>query len=224
MFHLSRFAGDPAPVFGGFRDSLATFRGIRFADGPGGAAPAGGDGGQQPADGENPSAPTPAQVAAFYAGQNSGQAPAQPQAPAPQAAPSVQRLQGFTPEQMQKAMADAEAAAKDAQDALTAAQKERDEFQAQVTQFQRESAVRTAAGADANADLLLDSAKFQTAIKDINLTDAAALKAAVEKFTTDNPAYKTTPQIPGSSGGTPSGGTTTKPKTLEGAIAARLGG
>lgn len=225
--HNIQRQGDPVEVGWQIGRTPLWLRGIRLAEGEDGAAPAAGqEGGQQSAGGATPPTPSPAQVAAFYAAQNGGQQPA-PQQPAAPAA--VQQIQGFTPEQVQKLMADAESATKaaaDAQAALAAAQKERDEFQAQVTQFAREKAVTTAADGKANAALLLDSASFQTSIKDIDLTDAAALTAAVEKFVTDNPAYAATaaPTLPHTSGGTPAGGSTTKPSTLEGAIAARLGG
>lgn len=217
-----RRQGDPAQVGWTIGHSPLWLRGIRLAEnGDGGN---GGENGQQQAAGApNPATPSPADLAAFYAAQKGGQQPApqQPQAPAPAPA-AVQQVQGFTPEQMQKAMADAEAAqkaAKDAQDALAAAQQERDQFQAQVTQFAREKAVTTAADGKGNAALLLDSASFQAAIKDVDLADAEALKTAVEAFVLANPAYAATsaPHLPGTSGGTHSGGAVT---TLEQQLAA----
>lgn len=93
-----------------------------------------------------------------------------------------------------------------------------------MTEFQRTSAVTAAAADKANAALLLDSASFQAAVKDVDLNDAEALKTAVSEFVDKNPAYAATPQLPGSSGAPPAGGTTDKPKTLEGAVAAALGG
>ncbi len=225
--HNIQRQGDPAQVGWQIGRAPLWLRGIRLAEnGDGGN---GGEGGQQqtqqPAGSSSPPAPNPAQVAAFYAAQNGGQAPA-PQQPAAPAA--VQQIQGFTPEQVQKLMSDAETAAKtaaDAQAALAAAQQERDEFQAQVTQFAREKAVTVAADGKGNASLLLDSASFQSAIKDIDLANADALKPAVAEFVDKNPAYAATPapQLPHTSGGTPAGGSTDSPKTLEGAIAARLG-
>ncbi|WP_449281246.1 hypothetical protein [Leucobacter sp.] len=229
MFHpTTRRQGDPVQCGWSIGRAPLRLRGIRFVDGEQGGAPAAPPaGGQAPAGGENPPAPNPAQLAAFYAAQNGGQAP--PAAPAPQApaAPQVQQLQDFTPEQVKQLMGHANDAARDAaaaQEALAAMQQERDDAQAQLAQYQRESAVRTAAGTAANADLLLDSAKFQAAVKDVDLTDGAALTAAVAAFVKDNPAYAAAPTLPNTSGGTPAGSSTTKPNTLEGAIAARLGG
>ncbi|MFA5608305.1 MAG: hypothetical protein WDA07_14200 [Leucobacter sp.] len=222
-----RRQGDPVQAGWSIGRAPLALRGIRFADGEGGAPPAAPPsappaGGQPPAGDPNSAAPNPAQLAAFYAGQSGGQTP--PAAPTPPA-PPVQQVQGFTPEQVQKLMTESEAAqqaAKEAQDALAKAQQERDEFQAQVTQFAREKAVTTAAADKANAALLLDSASFQAAIKDVDLNDPAALTTAVDAFVNANPAYAAAPNLPGTSGGTPSGGTTDTPKTLEGAIAARL--
>ncbi len=233
MFHpTTRRQGDPVQCGWSIGRAPLRLRGIRFAEGEGGAAPAGGgeNGGQQPAGAQTPPAPSPAQLAAFYASQNGGQAPApaQPQAPAQPAAP--QPIQGFTPEQVQKLMTEsqtAQKAAEEAQTALAALQKERDDAQAQLAEFAREKAVTTAAEGKANAALLLDSTTFQAAVKDIDLTDTAALSAAIEAFVQANPAYAATPAappLPNTSGGTPAGGTTTKPNTLESAIAARLGG
>ncbi|UOQ58104.1 hypothetical protein MUN78_04460 [Leucobacter allii] len=125
-------------------------------------------------------------------------------------------------------MSDADAAGKaaaDAQAALAAMQAERDEARAQIAEHARTSAITAAAGEKANAALLLDSAKFQAAVKDVDLTDQAALGAAVESFVKDNPAYAAgpaAPALPNTSGGTPAGGTTTKPTTLAGALAAAM--
>ena len=219
--------GDPIAVGWHIGSAPLALRGIRFADGEQGGAPTGGgqDGGQPPAGGATPPAPSPAQLAAFYAQQQGAQPPAAPQQPTP---PAVQQVQGFTPEQVQKLMADADAATKaaaDAQAALEAMQAERDAAQAQIAEHARQQAVTAAADGKANAALLLDSAKFQTLLKDLDLTDSAALTAAVEKFVSDNPAYAAqapAPQLPGTSGAAPTGGTTSKPATLEGAISAAL--
>lgn len=222
--------GDPVQVGWSIGHAPLWMRGIRLAEGEGGAAPSAPAAPAAPPAAPAAPAPSPAQVAAFYAAQQGAQ-PAAP-APAPQspAAPQIQQLQGFTPEQVQKLMADNAAAQKaieEAQAAAQQAQKERDEFQAQVAEFQRTSAVTAAAEGKANAALLLDSSKFQAAVKGIDLTDTAALTAAVEQFVKDNPAYAAAPagpQLPTTSGGTPAGGSTSKPNSLEGAIAARLGG
>lgn len=217
--------GDPVEVGWNIGHAPLWMRGIRCADGAeaGGTPPAAS---QPPAGAPTPPAPSPADMAAFYAAQKGGQAP--PAAPAPQA-PQVQTVQGFTPEQVQKLMSDADTAGKaaaDAQAALAKMQEERDAALAQVAEHARTTAVTTAADGKANAALLLDSAKFQAAIKDLDISDAAKLGAAVEQFVKDNPAYAAAPAaaLPNTSGGTPAGGSTTKPTTLEGAIAATLGG
>lgn len=221
--------GDPVEVGWKIGRTPLWLRGIRLVEGEGGAPPA-----ALAAPAAPPAAPSPspADVAAMLANLKGTQPPAPAPAPQAPAAPQIQQLQGFTPEQVQKLMTDADTATKaaaDAQAALAAAQQERDDFQAQVTAFNREKAVTAAASAAekaGNASLLLDSASFQAAIKDIDLADAAALGAAVTKFVTDNPAYAAAPaqHLPNTSGGTPAGGSTTKPTGLEGAIAARLAG
>lgn len=220
-----RRQGDPAQIGYSIGRAPLSLRGIRFAEGDGGAPPA-----APPAGGQAPAAPaapaaSPADVAAMLAQLGKANPPA-PQTPAPPAAP--QPIQGFTPEQVQKLMTDGQAAQKaadDAQAALAALQKERDDAQAQLAGFQRERAVTTAAEGKANAALLLDSAKFQTAMKDVDLNDTTALGTAVEAFVKDNPAYAAgpaAPALPNTSGGTPAGGTTTKPNTLDGAVAAAM--
>lgn len=224
-----RRQGDPAQCGWSIGRAPLALRGIRLIEGEGGAAPAGGGDGQPPAA-PAAHAASPADVAAMLAHLGKANPPA-PQAPAPAAAPqpTPQPIQGFTPEQVQKLMTEsqtAQKAAEEAQTALAALQKERDEAQAQLADFQREKAVTTAADGKANAALLLDSAKFQAAVKDIDLTDTAALTAAVEKFVQENPAYAaapTGPQLPHTSGGTPAGGTTSKPTTINGAVAAAMG-
>lgn len=77
-----------------------------------------------------------------------------------------------------------------------------------ATDAQRELAVYRAAATVTGADAptLLDSRTFLTAIKDIDPTDSAALKAAVVKALTDNPRLKAT-QAAGKSGGDFTGGT-----------------
>lgn len=211
--------GDPVTVGWSIGRAPLRLRGIRFAEGDAGTPPA-----APPAT----PAPSPTDVAAMLAHLNSAP-PAAPPAPAAPAAP-VAPIQGFTPEQVQKLMADsstAQKAAADAQAALATMQQERDAAQAQIAEHARTSAVTTAAGTTANAALLLDSAKFQAEIKDVDLADPAKLAAAVTAFVTANPAYAAAPaapQLPGTSGPAPAGSTTTTPKTLESAIAARLAG
>lgn len=72
----------------------------------------------------------------------------------------------------------------------------------------RELAVFKAAASVPGADptVLLDSRAFLTAVKDIDPTDAASFKAAVEKALTDNPRLKAS-QAAGKSGGDLTGGT-----------------
>lgn len=212
---------DPVAVDWSIGRAPLALRGIRFAEGEGGAPPA------APAATSDPAAaaaPNPAQLAAFYAAQH-GSLPPNPSPAAAAPAP----IQGFTPEQVQKLMTEGQSfqkAAEEAQAALTAMQKERDEAQAQIAQFAREKAVTAAAAEKANPALLLDSASFQAAIKDLDLTDAEKLGAAITEFVAANPAYAATPAaaaptLPGSSGAAPTGGsTTTKPTSLGGAIAA----
>ena len=107
-----RRQGDPAQTGYSIGRAPLHLRGIRFADGDGGAPPAAppASGGQAPA-GPVPAAPgaSPADVAAMLAHLGKANPPAPP-APAPPAAP--QPIQGFTPEQVQKLMTDGQAAQK----------------------------------------------------------------------------------------------------------------
>ena len=230
--------GDPVEVGWSIGHAPLWLRGIRLVEGEGGSTPSGTggenpqggqSGGQAPQGGQQQptgGAPTPAQVAAFYAAQNGGQAP-QPQAPAQQAAPQPQTVQGFTPEQVQKLLeqnSELQKQFEQTQKERDEARGERDGFKGQIDEHTRARAITTAAGDKANAGLLLDSAKFQTAIKEVKLDDPAALTAAVEKFVAENPAYAAGPKLPGSSGAAPTGGTTTKQPTLQGAVAAHYGG
>lgn len=221
---------DPVAVGWSIGRAPLALRGIRFAEGEGGAPPAAP---AAPSDPAAAAAPNPAQLAAFYAAQHGSLPPnPSPAAAAPVAPAAPAPVQGFTPEQVQKLMTEGQSfqkAAEEAQAALAATQKERDEAQAQIAQFAREKAVTAAAAEKANPSLLLDSASFQAAIKDLDLTDAEKLGAAITEFVTANPAYAAAPagpaapKLPGSSGPAPSGGTTPKPTTLAGALAAVLG-
>lgn len=208
--------GDPVEVGWKIGHTPLWLRGIRLAEGEGGSAPAG-----TPAEPAAPAA-SPADVAAMLASLKGTQPPATPAAPAPV-------VQGFTPDQVQKLMAD-NSAAKQALEAMQAerdaARQERDGFKGELSGLQREKAVTTAAEGKANAALLLDSSKFQAAIKDLDLTDSAKLGAAVEAFIKDNQAYAVAPAaapLPHTSGGAPVGGSTEKPKTIAGAVAAAMG-
>jgi hypothetical protein len=55
---------------------------------------------------------------------------------------------------------------------------------------------RTAATAEANADLLVDSSSFRVATKDVDPTDSAAMTAAIKAFLEQNPAFKAAPAAP----------------------------
>lgn len=221
--------GDPVEVGWSIGHAPLWLRGIRLVEGEGGSAPAGGDGGQggAPAGGETPPAASPTDVAAMLAAL--GKTSTAPAVPAPQAAPqpTPQQIQGFTPEQVQKLLeqnSDLQKQFEETQKERDEARQERDGFKGQVDEHARTTAITAAAGEKANAGLLLDSAKFQTAIKDVKLDDPAALTAAVEKFVTENPAYAVGPKLPGSSGATPTGGTTTSTrKSIDGAVAAAMG-
>lgn len=211
--------GDPVGVGWKIGHAPLWLRGIRCAEGDGAAPPA------APPVAPAAPAPNPAQVAAFYAAQQGTQAPAASPSPTPQAPTQV--VQGIAPEQMQKLIDDAVAkAAGDHNAALVKVQEERDTALAQIAEQARTSAITTAVDGKANAALLLDSAKFQAAIKDLDISDTAKLGATVEQFVKDNPAYAATPatpQLPGTSGTAPTGGATTKPTTLAGALAAAMG-
>ena len=60
--------------------------------------------------------------------------------------------------------------------------------------------------AGANAVDLLDSSRFQTAIKDLDPTDATAISAAITRFVSENPRFKQA-QAAGTSGADFTGGT-----------------
>lgn len=201
--------------------TLFQLRGIRFAEGEGGDAPAA------------PAAPAPA-----------APAPAAPAAPAPApapaapaaapAAPAPVQYRGDPDEYVRELREEAKnhrlAAEKAAQENTTT-QQERDAATAERDMLKREKAVLLAAPRlGANADLLLDTTSFTEAIKAIDLSQPADVtQAAVDKAITDalerNSAFKAGPILPGTSGGGHQGGsaTTTTP-TIEGAVKARLGG
>lgn len=69
---------------------------------------------------------------------------------------------------------------------LSETQSERDILQAQVALYQN-----APQGVDVQG--LLDSTKFNRALKGVDVTDPAAVKAAVTKFVADNPRFATTP-------------------------------
>ena len=220
--------GDPLEV-GGWQTAWAAIRGHRFAEGEGGAAPAGGgeggtggDGGQQapgaaPTPPTPPAAPSPAILAA--------QAAAQAQQQGTQATGADPDPEMFSRDYVHELREEAKTnrvSRQEAETRATAAEQQLAEAQAQLAAFQRESAVRAASEGIANPALLLDSASFQQTISQVDPADTQAVKTAIQAFVEQNSAYAANP-LPGSSGGTPTGGTGQTPKTLEGAIAARLG-
>lgn len=86
-----------------------------------------------------------------------------------------------------------------------------------------ELAVYKAAGDLADPARLLDSQSFHTALKDVDLTDAEAVKNAITAFTKDHPHFAKTQAVSGASAiDKPAGSGTEKPKNLQDAIALRF--
>ena len=86
-----------------------------------------------------------------------------------------------------------------------------------------ELAVYKAAGDLADPARLLDSQSFHTALKDVDLTDAEAVKNAVMAFTKDQPHFAKTQAVSGASAiDKPAGSGAEKPKNLQDAIALRF--
>ena len=86
-----------------------------------------------------------------------------------------------------------------------------------------ELAVYKAAGDLADPALLLDSQSFHTALKDVDLADAEAVKNAITAFTKDHPHFAKTQAVSGASAiDKPAGSGTEKPKNLQDAIALRF--
>lgn len=218
----TRHAGDPAHVGWTIGRTPLWLRGIRLAEGeqstpPAGQAPVE----TPPAAPAAPAAPSPETMAAQLT-------PQPPAAPAPAATPATPPAQEptFSQSYVHELREEAKAnrlAHETAQQARETAEKELATAQAKLASFARESAVRTASDGIANPTLLLDSQQFAQSIAEVNLDDPEAVKAAITAFVEKNSAYAATSPLPGTSGGTPSGGTSQKPNTLEGAIAARLG-
>jgi len=110
---------------------------------------------------------------------------------------------------------------------LKAAVAERDAAVAKVRDTAVELAVYRSAGkAGADPDALLDSRAFLAAVKDLD-PDAAdfgdKVTAAIRAAVKSNPKLAAT-LSPGRQGADHTGGRTTKPKTLQDAVARRLGG
>ena len=109
--------GDPVNIGYSIGHAPLALRGIRFVEGDGGAPPAAPPaGGQEPPAAAPPA--SPADVASMFQALGKAAVPTQPQAPAQPAAP--QQIQGFTPEQVQKLMADNAAAQKAIEEAQAA--------------------------------------------------------------------------------------------------------
>ena len=86
-----------------------------------------------------------------------------------------------------------------------------------------ELAVYKAAGDLADPGRLLDSQSFHTALKDLDLADAEAVKNAITAFTKDHPHFAKTQAVSGASAiDKPAGSGAEKPKNLQDAIALRF--
>lgn len=86
-----------------------------------------------------------------------------------------------------------------------------------------ELAVYKAAGDLADPARLLDSQSFHTALKDIDLTDAEAVKNAITAFTKEHTHFAKTQAVSGASAiDKPAGSGAEKPKNLQDAIALRF--
>lgn len=86
-----------------------------------------------------------------------------------------------------------------------------------------ELAVYKAAGDLADPARLLDSQSFHTALKDVDLADAEAVKNAIATFTKEHTHFAKTQAVSGASAiDKPAGSGTEKPKNLQDAIALRF--
>lgn len=86
-----------------------------------------------------------------------------------------------------------------------------------------ELAVYKAAGDLADPARLLDSQSFHTALEDVDLADAEAVKNAITAFTKDHPHFAKTQAVSGASAiDKPAGSGAEKPKNLQDAIALRF--
>ena len=86
-----------------------------------------------------------------------------------------------------------------------------------------ELAVYKAAGDLADPARLLDSQSFHTALKDVDLADAEAVKNAITSFPKEHPYFAKTQAVSGASAiDKPAGSGAEKPKNLQDAIALRF--
>ena len=86
-----------------------------------------------------------------------------------------------------------------------------------------ELVVYKAAGDLADPARLLDSQSFHTALKDVDLADAEAVKNAITAFTKEHPHFAKTQAVAGASAiDKPAGSGAEKPKNLQDAIALRF--
>lgn len=117
-------------------------------------------------------------------------------------------------------------AAEKAQQERDAAATERDADRAAREALARENHLLRVAGKyGANPDMLLDSSSFMTTFKDVDLTDEAKVKEAIEQALEKNSAFRAGPVLPPRSGGGHQGGApTAQPVTLESAVKTALGG
>lgn len=186
-------------------------RGIRFAEGEGGA------GGTPPAE-PTPPAPTPP-------------AP-QPPAPTPPAQPTPPApidYRGNPDEYVRELRGEAKShreAREAAEKLATEREQENTTLAAERDQLRRENTVILRAGElGAKAAALLDSKEFTTAFAAVDLADPAAVDKAITDALERNSAFKAGPILPGTSGGGHQGGSApTITPTLDAAVAARLGG
>lgn len=198
------------------KPSKLALRGIRFIEGEEGAAPAAPTEPAvptPPAPVPAPPAPTPAPAA------QSAPAPATPTPPATDTFDRAYVSELRTEAKSYRTERDQARAEKEALDAENA------KLKAQIAERDRSSAIQTgASAASANIELLLDSRGFENHMADIDVTDAEAVKTAITAWLDKNPTHRATPAIPGRSGGpAPQGSpTSTKPTTLEAAVAASL--
>lgn len=197
------------------------WRGIRCVEGEDSAAPAtttetsqakadsSQQGASQPAQAS--SGMNPADVAAML--QNLGKAT--PPAPKPGTS--------FTPEDIQRMVADLQAAktqTEQLQKQLADAEAAKAELDARIKQQAFETAISTAASGKADPAMLLDSKAFTAALADVDTSKSEDVATALDAFLEKHPAYRLQAGIAKTSGGTPTGKTPDqKPTSLQAAIA-----
>ena len=194
--------------------SAFQMRGIRFIDGEDGA-------GTPPAPPAAPAPQPPAPPAPA-----AQQVPPTPNPPAP--TPPPVNYQGNPDEYVRQLREES----RERREALTAEQaahntvkSELATAQAALADQQRTNAVlRLAGAAGANATALLDSTSFMTALAAVDISKDDDVTAAITTALGKNSALSATPTLPSTNGGGHQGGSTEQPKSLEGAIAAHLGG